>query len=105
MSLFEKIIREAVTAEIKSQVEASQKAIMERMNELASKMNPVYYTREEVCEKLDICKATFHNWVADGKIKPVKMGSRVYVEPSELDRVMNEVSSGSLKVNGRNKRN
>lgn len=103
--LIEKIIRDAVAPEISRQVEASKNIILERINDLVSKVNPVYYTREEVCTRLNICKATFHNWVAEGKIKPVKMGGRVYVEPSELDRVMNEVSSCSLKVNGRNKRN
>ena len=103
-SLVGRIIREAVASEMARQLEASRKVIIDRMNEIASKQNPVYYTREEVCARLDICKATFHNWVAAGHIVPVRIGNRVYVEPAELDRVMTQIGSGMLKVTGRNRK-
>ena len=98
-SLVEKIVREAVAPEIERQLEQTRNVLLEKMNELASKQNPVYYTREEVCAKLDICKATFHNWVSSGNIRPVRIGGRVYVEPSELDRVIGAIGSGEIKIN------
>ena len=52
-SLVEKIVREAVAPEIERQLEQTRNVLLEKMNELGSKQNPVYYTREEVCAKLD----------------------------------------------------
>ena len=33
-----------------------------------------FYSRDEVCRKLSICKATYHNWTRAGKLKAVDAG-------------------------------
>jgi len=35
-----------------------------------------YYTREQICERLDICRATFHNWKNAGIFKTKKIKGR-----------------------------
>ena len=49
-----------------------------------------YYTRVETCEKLDICKATFHNWCNSDILCYCKKGGRVYVDADILDKDMKE---------------
>jgi len=51
-----------------------------------------YYTREEVCSKLGISKATFHNWVNSGVLETTKIKGRVYVDAQVLDAHMKQSS-------------
>ena len=60
---------------------------------------PQYYTREALCSKLDISKATYHNWINDGTIEESKLGNKVLIDARKLDRKIQEsvVIPGSKK--------
>ena len=68
-------------------------AIKSMMREVLDEVKPAetesskekYYSRDAVCKKLDICKATFHNWVNAGRFEAFKIGGRTYVLASELE--------------------
>lgn len=48
----------------------------------------ILYSVPEVCEILQVCKATFYNRLVNpGKIKLLKIGRRSFVTPDELDRL------------------
>lgn len=49
-----------------------------------------YYSRKECCEILSISLPTFHRWVKDGIIKPSKIGGKIYISATELDRIFRE---------------
>lgn len=83
--------------------EAVTEVITERMPDLIKESeteqhNPLgrFYTRAEVCEKLSICHATFHNWVNAGKLKSVKIQGRSYIDAVCLDKALAE---GIIKTN------
>lgn len=48
------------------------------------------YTKDEVCKILDICPATYHNWINSGKLTEVKIRGRVYVDPKVLRQVVSD---------------
>ena len=45
---------------------------------------------DEAGEVLGLSPWTIRRWIIDGKMRPVRMGSRVMVEPSECQRLINE---------------
>ncbi len=49
-----------------------------------------FYTREEVCQKLSICHATFHNWKNKGVFKTKKISGRLYVFADVFDEDFSE---------------
>lgn len=55
-----------------------------------------FYSREEVCRKLSICKATYHNWVNAGKLKVVKIQGRSYIDASCLDEALENGRIGKV---------
>lgn len=82
------LIKEAVK-------EVLQETMPDYIRETESQQpNPLerFYTREEVCEKLNICHATFHNWVNVGKLRRVKIQGRSYIDAACLDRALEEVT-------------
>lgn len=84
------LIKEAVT-------EVLQEKMPDYIRETeAQQFNPLerFYSREEVCEKLSICHATFHNWVNSGKLKTVKIQGRCYIDAVCLDKALEE---GTIK--------
>jgi len=44
-----------------------------------------YYSREEVCRKLHICHATYHNWQKKGVFRTKKIGNKVFVLKDKFD--------------------
>lgn len=46
------------------------------------------YTCKEVTQMLKISKATFYNWVKDGKLHIIKIGSNVRVTSEEIERLL-----------------
>lgn len=56
-----------------------------------------YFTREEVCSKLGISKATFHNWVKSGALATTKIKGRVYVDAQLLDAYMKQTTQNTSK--------
>lgn len=63
--------------------------------------NPLerFYSRDEVCQKLSICHATFHNWVNAGKLKTVKIQGRSYIDAACLDKAL---ENGTIKTKSNN---
>ena len=97
-------IQEALAPELERQLDESRKIILDKINDAVNLIRPLNYTREQVCEKFDICKATFHNWVNAEVLKSFKIGSKTYVESAEIDRLMEEIRSGRLKITRRQKK-
>ena len=60
-----------------------------------------FYTRKQVCQMLDICRATFHNWSKKGVFKIKKIGGRVYVFADKFDADMAEDKFVKFKVKER----
>ena len=96
--LMMKFIQEAVAPEVNRQLDESRKIILDKINDAVALFRPMNYTRDQVCEKFDICKATFHNWVNAEVMKTIKISGRTYVESAEVDRLMEDVRSGKLKI-------
>ena len=72
--IFGETIRSAMREVLCEQKPQKKEATIERL-----------YTRDYVCEKLDICKATFHNWKNAGVFKTKKVGRRVYIFADKFD--------------------
>ena len=51
---------------------------------------PLVNSVNTVCERLDICRATFYKAKNAGKIKTLKFGARTIVTEKELQRVAEE---------------
>lgn len=83
-----RFIRDAIAPEMERQLMEVKFSIFDKLNELAARQNPVYYTRSEVCSKLGISLATFHNWVRTGELRTTKIKGRVYVDADALDAYM-----------------
>jgi hypothetical protein len=78
--------------------EICEEIFSEMVEEVGEKMaEPRYYTRDQVCEKLDICRATFHNWQNKGVFKKVKIGNRIYIDADAFDKYMEEHAGERLK--------
>ena len=73
-AIFGDVIRDAV-----------RDALQELKPEEPEKAKDEFYTRDEVCRKLDICHATFHNWKNKGVFKTKKIGNKVFVLKDEFD--------------------
>lgn len=56
-----------------------------------------YYTKDQVCQKMNICKATYHNWINSGKLTETKIKGRVYVDSRALEKLLSE---STVKKNG-----
>jgi DNA binding domain, excisionase family len=85
-----KCFKENIAPEIYREINEIKQLVIKLLEGEISDMTVHYFTREEVCKRLNICKATFHNWVNAGKMKSIKIGNRVYVVSSEIDRIMNQ---------------
>ena len=53
-----------------------------------------YYTIQEVCAKVGICEASFHNWANDKKLERIRDGRYVKVDADEVDAA---IERGELK--------
>ncbi len=51
---------------------------------------PRFIPVQEVMETLCISRATFHRWINDGKLKPLKIGNKTGLHSDEMDRVLTE---------------
>ena len=61
---------EAFTAIFGDAIKTMMREVLEEMKpEEPEKSKDNFYTREEVCKKLSICRATFHNWKNAGVFK------------------------------------
>jgi len=58
------------------------------LNERDTGTVPRHLTRDEVCSRLCISKATFHNWVRKGTLKVTKINGRVYVDGTSIDGIL-----------------
>lgn len=82
-----KMLFDSLVTEIAERVATEVKASIVP-KEPSSDNTSEYYTISEVCEKLRISKATFHNHVNAGLIKTVKIGRRTLIESKAFDDVM-----------------
>ena len=78
------IVRETVLAAIRESIPN----ILESFLSLSTGSHPQLYTKEEVCAKMDICPATYHNWINSGKISEYKIRGRVYVDARTIDEAL-----------------
>ena len=91
-------VQQAIRSWLKDLIKEVIQEIMTENTQLTeSQFNPLerFYTREEVCEKLNICHATYHNWVNGGKLKKVKIQGRSYIDAACLDKALEE---GTIKT-------
>ena len=52
-------------------------------------------TTRELCERLDICRSTLGRLVRQGRISPVRLGSRcVRYDPVAIDALIEKAQSG-----------
>jgi excisionase family DNA binding protein len=58
-----------------------------RRKESAS-FSPNYYSTKQVMDLFKISKTTVRNWKQDGKLKPYKVGNKVYYKCSDIDTLM-----------------
>ena len=65
---------EGLRSIVKSEMEISQKAALDEK----------LYTEDEVCKLLKVSKVTLWNYKNEGKIKPCRIGRRVYYKHAEL---------------------
>lgn len=79
------LVKETVT-------EAIREAVPQIIKDCADLLDPEskLYTKKEVCEKLGISPATFHNWVNTGKLTETKLGNKAYVDAALLDRALEQ---------------
>jgi excisionase family DNA binding protein len=49
---------------------------------------PLLLSVQEAAKRLSLSSWTLRLWVKHGKLRCVRMGSRVLIEPSELDRLI-----------------
>ena len=73
-AIFGDVIRDAVRV-----------ALQELKPEEPEKAKDEFYTRDEVCRKLDICHATFHSWKNAGIFKTKKIRGRIYILADAFD--------------------
>ena len=77
---------EAFTAIFGDAIKTMMREVLEEMKpEETEKPKDNFYTREEVCKKLSICSATFHNWKNAGVFKTKKIRGRIYVLADDFD--------------------
>lgn len=55
-------------------------------------MEDIFYTLEEIAQKLRVSYMTMYRWVKDGKLKAVKAGKQYRVKQSELDKFLEDQS-------------
>lgn len=46
------------------------------------------YTIAEFCERFHISKPTLYEWIKAGKIKPVKIGRRVFFNKKDVEELL-----------------
>lgn len=76
------IIRESVAEEVKKAMATPKKR---------------YYSIREVCEKLHICEATFHNWARKGGIEKIYDNGEVKVDAKAIDEAVESGEIGRYK--------
>lgn len=76
------IIRESVAEEVKKAMTPPKKR---------------YYTIREVCEKLHICEATFHNWARSGGVEKIHENGVVKVDARVIDEAVEAGELGRYK--------
>lgn len=89
-AIFGEVIRDAV-----------RDALQEFKPEEPAQPKDNFYTREEVCKKLSICRATFHNWKNAGVFKTKKIRGRVYVLADDFDADFAEDKFVKFKIKPR----
>jgi predicted site-specific integrase-resolvase len=47
-----------------------------------------YYTTEELCKKLDVCRVTIHNYRQRGLLCPVKIGGKILFPVEQIENIM-----------------
>ncbi len=52
---------------------------------------PHYYTPEQVAETLQVQRRTIYVWVRDGKLRAVRAGNRVRIEPQALKEFLEQI--------------
>lgn len=60
-----------------------------------------YYTINEVCEMLHICRQTFYNYVRRNSLRPEKIEGRLMVSSKELTRAIKTRSIVKFKYRGK----
>jgi len=53
----------------------------------------IYYTPQEVADKLKINVRTLYRWIREGKLKAVKVGELWRISETELNRLLNKEES------------
>jgi excisionase family DNA binding protein len=53
-------------------------------------LKPLAYRVSDFCEQIGVCKSTFWKLRAAGKIRTIKIGSRVLVPADEVERILKE---------------
>lgn len=56
-----------------------------------------YLSRKEVCDLLQISKATLHYWTKDGTLKGYRIGSRVLYKTFEVEAALTEIANTKNK--------
>ncbi|SEQ08016.1 helix-turn-helix domain-containing protein [Neolewinella agarilytica] len=86
-------ITEAMTPVLEMVAEmAAEKAHAEAMKSInLAKNEPVFYTREEVADKLKVTVQTLDKYRKDGIIKCIPIGTRVLIPDTELTRLANRM--------------
>lgn len=58
--------------------------------ELSSRKNPskLLYKVKELCELFQISKPTIYEWIREGRLKPFRIGSRVFFKGSEVEEML-----------------
>lgn len=51
---------------------------------------PLAHRVDSACHRLGIGRTKLYSLIAEGKIRPIKIGSRTLVPESELQRLINE---------------
>ena len=82
----------ATTEEIKKMLEEHGIMMLDAIRTIINEKHehPKPYTRKEFCETFGIDKTTFHNWAKNGKLHTTYLGSRVYVESEEVERLLKQ---------------
>ena len=83
--------------------EAVREVLNERKPDESGQQTERYYTRDQICEKLDICHATFHNWQNKGVFKTKKIEGRVYVLADAFDEDFKEDKFVKFRIKPRRK--
>lgn len=74
-----------------------EEIIDRKMKEYLAEKKPHYMTISEVCQRLGICEATFHNMARKGMIDKIHKDGKVLVDARQIEK---DIESGYLKRYG-----